>query len=83
MEKRVLEFAGLESRSRLIMGDFALVDHDHEGRRQRRGLVNVEYSAFHEGWGAGKTDPTGGHDLVNRKIVSGKEKSQKKMVEER
>ncbi len=34
----------------------------------------MEFSAFHEGRGARKTDPRGGHDLVNRKkIVSIKE----------
>jgi hypothetical protein len=33
------------------------------------------FSAFHEGRGAGKTDPQGGHILVNRKrIVNRKEK---------
>jgi hypothetical protein len=37
--------------------------------------VNVEFLGFHEGRGAGKTDPRGGRDLVNRKkIVTRKEK---------
>jgi hypothetical protein len=38
--------------------------------------VNVGFRAFHEGRGAGKTDPLGGHDLVNnKKIVSKKDKN--------
>ena len=65
-----LEIAGLESRSGLTMGDF-LVGLSrlagHEGRRARLGPMNVGFSAFHEGRGARKTDPPGGHDLVNRK----------------
>jgi hypothetical protein len=43
--------------------------------------VNVEFSAFHEGRGTGKTDPWGGHVLVSRKkIVKEKEKLAKKKV---
>ena len=65
-----LEIAGLESGSGLRMGDF-LVGlgrlAGHEGRRARLGPMNVGFSAFHEGRGAGKTDPRGGHDLVNEK----------------
>jgi hypothetical protein len=41
----------------------------HEGRRHWREQVNVGNSAFHEGRGAGKTDPEGGHDLVNGKKI--------------
>ena len=53
----------------------------HEGRRARQGPVNVAFSAFHEGRGAGKTDPPGGHDLVSRKkIVNRKEKLQEKRM---
>jgi hypothetical protein len=55
-----------ESRSGLIIGDFA-GNSGHEGRRAREGLVNVGFSAFHEGRGAGKKDPPGGQRLVNRK----------------
>ena len=66
VEKRGLEIASLESRSGLIMGDFHRWA-GHEGRRARQGAVNVGFPAFHEGRGAGKTDPRGGHDLVNRK----------------
>ena len=29
--------------------------------------LNLKFSAFHEGRGAGKADPPGGHDLVNGK----------------
>ncbi len=44
-----------------------------------RGWLNERFSAFHEGRGAGKTGPPGGHDLVNgKKIVRQKEKLQKK-----
>ena len=61
--------------SGLVMGDFAGESLGHEGRRDRRGTVNVGLSAFHEGRGAGKTAPPGGHGLVSgKKIVSGKEK---------
>ena len=71
---RGLEIAGLESRSGLIMGDF----HRWAGRKGRRvwqGALNVGFSAFHEGRGAEKQTPPGGHDLVNRKeIVSEKAK---------
>jgi hypothetical protein len=43
-----------------------------------RAWFNVKFSAFHEGRGAGKTDPPGGHDLVNgKKIVTKKEKLEK------
>jgi hypothetical protein len=66
------EIAGLESRSRLIMGDFHRWA-GHEGRWVWQEALNVGFSAFHEGCGAGKTDPLGGHDLVSRKkIVTGK-----------
>ena len=34
-----------------------LVDDSREGRRVKCGPVNVGFSAFHEGRGAGKTDP--------------------------
>ncbi len=34
-----------------------------------QGVVNVEFSTFHEGRGAGKTDPPGGHIIVNRKKI--------------
>jgi hypothetical protein len=54
------------------MGDF-IGNSGHEGRRVWQGALNVGFSAFHEGCGAGKTDPLGGHDLVSRKkIVTGK-----------
>jgi hypothetical protein len=43
--------------------------------------VTVGFSALHEGRGAGKTAPMGGHRLVNKKrIVSGKEKLQEKWL---
>jgi hypothetical protein len=74
MKMRGLEIAGLESRSGLIMGDFHRWA-GHEGRRVWRGALNVGFSAFHEGRGAGKTDPLGGHDLVNRKNCFRKKKS--------
>ena len=42
-------------------------------------MVNVGFSAFHEGRGAGKTDPPGGHMLVNKKkIVNKKRKVRRK-----
>jgi len=51
------------------------------GPRRKTGLARNaerESSAFHEERGAGKTDPPGGHDLVNgKKIVRQKEKLQK------
>src|SRR2546422_10057687 len=57
------------------MGDFAVRALRREGRRAMRGWLNVRFSAFHEGRGAGKRTPVGGHDLVNRKkIVNRKEK---------
>ena len=37
--------------------------------------MNVGFAAFHEGRGAGKIDPLGGHDLVNRKNCFRKKKS--------
>ena len=41
----------------------------------------MEFQAFHEGRGAGKTDPQGGHDLVNRKkIVNKKRKAVDKKI---
>ena len=58
VEERGLEIAGLESRSRLIMGDFHRWA-GHEGRRARQGPVNVGSSAFHEGRGAGNKPPRG------------------------
>jgi hypothetical protein len=57
-----LEIAGLESGSGLRMGDFLVVLGrlaGYEGRRARLGPMNVGFSAFHEGRGAGKTDPPG------------------------
>jgi hypothetical protein len=60
------------------MGDFLVGlgrPAGHEGRRARLGPMNVGFSAFHEGRGAGKTDPPGGHDLVNRKNCFRKKKS--------
>src|SRR5712691_4639878 len=39
----------------------------HEGRRHPHHKVNVGNQEIHEGRGAGKTDPPGGHDLVTRK----------------
>jgi|SRR6267378_6445210 len=71
VENRELEIAGLESRSGLKMGDFT-GNSGHEGRLARQGPVNAGFSAFHEGRSAGKVDPPGGHDLVNRKKVTGK-----------
>ena len=68
VEERGLEIAGLESRSGLIMGDFHRWA-GREGRRAGQGAVNVGFSAFHEGRGAGKTDPRGGHGLVSRKEI--------------
>jgi hypothetical protein len=56
------------------MGDFT-GNSGHEGRRAWQGPVNVGFTAFHEGRGAGKTDPRGGHDLVNRKKCFRKKKS--------
>jgi hypothetical protein len=41
--------------------------------------VNVELSAFHEGSGAEKIDPPGGHDLVNKKKIV---KEKRKVTEE-
>jgi len=38
----------------------------------------VGFSAFHEGRGAGKTDPQGGHILVNRKKKLAKNNSYRK-----
>jgi hypothetical protein len=74
VEEGRLEIAGLESRSGLIMGDF-IGNSGHEGRRVWHGALNVGYSAFHEGRGAGKKTTPGGHHLVNgKKIVSGKAK---------
>jgi hypothetical protein len=41
----------------------------------------VGFHAFHEGRGAGKTDPQGGHTLVNRKkIVNRKRKTTGKRI---
>ena len=74
VERRGLEIAGLESRSGLIMSDFHRWA-GHEGRRVWQGALNVGSSGFHEGRGAGKTDPPGGHRLVNRKIVLERKKS--------
>jgi hypothetical protein len=47
-----------DSRSGLKMGDFHRWA-GHEGRRVWQGPLNVGSSAFHEGRGAGKTDPRG------------------------
>jgi hypothetical protein len=66
VEKMGLEIVGLESRSGLSTGDFALVDHDHEGRGEGPRLVNVGFSAFHEGRDAEKIDPPGGRIIANR-----------------
>jgi hypothetical protein len=78
VERRRLEIAGLESRSGLIMGDFVSRISGREGRRPQHYPVNVRFSAFHEGRGAGKTDPPGGHRLVNEeRIVSEKERFRK------
>ena len=66
VETSVLEIASLDFGFGLIMGDF----HDwfgHEGRPARQRAMNVASSSLHEGRGAGKTDPRGGHDLVNGK----------------
>ena len=80
MEKKEPENAGLESRSGLIMGDFHRWA-GHEGRRVQDGIANVGSSAFHEGRGAGKNRPPGGHDLVSRKeIVNEKGKVYEKDV---
>jgi hypothetical protein len=72
VEKRGLEIAGLESRSGLIMVDFT-GNSGHEGRRAGQGPVNVGFSTFHEGRGAGKKTTPGGH-----RLVKGKEKFEKK-----
>ncbi len=61
-----LGIAGLDLGSGLIMGDFHRWA-GREGRRVLQGGLNVGSSAFHEGRGAGKAGPRGGHDLVNRK----------------
>ena len=67
-----------DSRTGLIMGDFT-GNSGHEGRRAGQGAPNVRSLAFHEGRGAGKTDPLGGRDLVNRKKkVTRKENREKK-----
>jgi hypothetical protein len=51
------------------------IERYHEGPGRGGWVVNVEFSAFHEGRGARKKDPVGGHDLVNRKrIVREKER---------
>ena len=42
------------------MGDFTVRTLRREGLRAVRGWLNVKFSAFHEGRGAGKTDPPGG-----------------------
>jgi len=44
----------------------------HEGRRRRQVAASVGFSRFHEGCGAGKTDPPGGRILVNRKKIVNK-----------
>jgi hypothetical protein len=58
--------------------------HWQFGPRRRRvweRALNVGSSGFHEGRGAGKTDPLGGRDLVNRKnCFRKKEKLQEKDV---
>jgi len=41
------------------MGDLFTGIASHEGRGVGLGLVNVGFQAFHEGRGAGKTDPVG------------------------
>jgi hypothetical protein len=74
VERKGLEMAGLKLRSGLIMGDFHRWA-GREGKRARRGRVNVGSSAFHEGRGAGKTDPLGGHDLVKGKKLLRRRKS--------
>jgi hypothetical protein len=57
------------------MGDLITGIASHDGRRVGLGLVNVGFQAFREGRGAGKTDPLGGRDLVNRKNCFRKKKS--------
>src|SRR5207245_3469711 len=59
-----------DSRSGLIMGDFHRWA-SREGRRVWQGALNVGFSAFHEGWGAGKTDPRGGHRSEERRVGKG------------
>ncbi len=66
VDTAVLEIAGLESGSGLITGDFHRWA-GREGRRVVQRALNVGSSGLHEGRGAGKTDPLGSHDLVNRK----------------
>jgi hypothetical protein len=56
------------------MGDFT-GNSGHEGRRVWQGALNVGFSTFHEGRGAGKKTTPGGHDLVNRKNCFRKKKS--------
>jgi len=48
------------------------------------GPMNVGFSAFHEGRGAGKSTTPGGHIIVSEKrIVTGKEKLREKIVTEK
>jgi len=47
-------------------------------------VVNVEFSTFHEGWGAGKSTTPGGHIIVSgKRVVTGKEKLREKIVTEK
>src|SRR5438445_10480962 len=63
------------------MGDLFTGIASHEGRGVGLGLVNVGFQAFHEGRGAGKTDPLRGSDLVNRKKrVTGMKIARKSML---
>jgi hypothetical protein len=55
----------------------------HEGRGVERVELNVRISLLHEGCGAGKKGPPGGHIIVSEKIVTGKgEVTPKQIVRE-
>ncbi len=47
----------------------------HEGRKHWQELVNVGFSVFHEGRGAGKSATHGGHIIVSEKNSYEKKKS--------
>ena len=60
---------GLEIAIRADNGRFRCENFAVKGDGLYEAWLNLKFSAFHEGRGAGKTEPPGSHDLVNGKIV--------------
>jgi len=60
METKVLSRLGFEGSPVLSLGRPGCIGVSHEGRLPWQGVVNVEFSTFHEGRGTGKKTTPGG-----------------------